>query len=336
MSLKYYSKLKSQVKCSEISIGKRSRSTCLRKMSSLISSMSCTEELPIDETLTVMHDRMCREMEASGKLCDYLMDAAEYLKTEDKTGWMARFQPTPTPITPPPKRRRISPNTVIHTPLPLCLQCKSDKVIEDVREGTYVCVACGLIQSRVVSMEAHAHCSWDALKNHQRVYIHRYSKIVYFGTVVRLLQGDSSPEITQGELSRLRVGVAGELTIDNLSRQLRLLGMSKKYRRHRWALLLKLGGVAIYKWDAETQLLMMKMFRKVEYYWRYYRKTVFSHRVTFFSYTTLVYYFLTHLKLQPKPLPSLLLKSLTLREKQRLAYNRMCEYTDFTQISYEQ
>ena len=273
-----------------------------------------------EETLSRLHENKCKEMEASGTLFDYLMDAMIYLKTQDLAGWQQHFQPAQPVETKTRKRLKMSPNTVLTTPLPVCMECKQDFVIEDVTYGQYVCVSCGLIQCRVVSMEAHAHCSMDALKNRSRVYIHRYSRISYFWTVLRLIQGETSPVIPDDTLSRLRAGVGGNVTSECVNKCLRTLGIAKKYRRHRWSLSRMLGGSPEYKWSPESTLMMLKMFRKIEYYWKYFSKTL-PHTPSFFSYPGLIYNFATVLGLNP-PM-SLLLKSTVLRQKQHDLYMQL-------------
>lgn len=283
--------------------------------------MSCMDEETIEETLTKLHEQKCQEMVALNQLYDYLMDSMQYLKTIDLEGWKTRFLPEPPPTA--NKRLKMSPNTVFVTPLPPCIECLEDNVIEDVVQGQMVCVSCGLIQSRVVSMEAHAHCSMDALKNRSRVYIHRYSRLSYFWTVLRLIQGETSPVITDVILSRLRAGIDGVPTGDKVKLCLRQMGLAKKYRRHRWSLARLLGGEAEYAWPSDVVLTMLKMFRKVEYYWNFYKKTVHT-RMSFFSYPSLVYNFLCDMGLHPEQ--SLLLKSLELRRKQQELYVKLQSY----------
>jgi hypothetical protein len=273
-----------------------------------------------EETLNLLHEEKCKEMEASGNLFDYLMDAMIYLKNQDLPGWQQHFQPAPLVVAPKAKRLKMSPITVLTTPLPPCIECLKDFVIEDVAYGQYVCVSCGLIQSRVVSMEAHAHCSMDALKNRSRVYIHRYSRISYFWTVLRLIQGETSPVIPDETLSLLRAGIVGDVTAESVNKSLRAVGLAKKYRRHRWSLSRMLGGKPEYAWTPESTITMLKMFRKIEYYWKYFRKTR-PKATSFFSYPGLIYNFTTVLGLHPPT--SLLLKSIVLRQKQHDLYMQL-------------
>lgn len=284
------------------------------------------EELTTEEMLNKLHEDKCKTME-SPELFEYLMTCAQYLKTGDLNGWMLEFMPEPVQPPAPVKRLRQSPLTAAVIPLPLCKQCKSDQVIEDVPRGQVVCIACGLIQQLGVFTADFAHCSYDTLKNGNRACIHRYSRVVYFVTVVRLLQGQSSPEITEEELSRLRVALDGNLDIDSMNKQLRKLGLAKRFRRHRWSLLVLLGGECPYYWDGRLVKKMAKMFRVVEFHWGRKRNRLFPGRKVFFSCTTLLYQFLTQLGLSPPT--TFLLKSDKLRKRQYDAYQQMCCYTGF-------
>jgi hypothetical protein len=252
-------------------------------------------------------------------LLDYLMDSLTFLKNQDLQGWKAKFlQTRPAP---PPKRIKMSPGTFTETPLPPCMECESTNVIEDIKEGIMVCVSCGLIQSRVVSMDARAHCTYEDIQNRPRVYIHRYSRISYFWTVIRLLQGDTSPIISADMLSRLQAEIVGTISVVTINDALRKLNVSKKYRRHRWSLLRMLTGIQEYKWSPEHIKIMLKSFRRIEYYWKYYKKSIPQAKKAFFSYTSLIYIFL--LELGEKPCNSLLLKTRNLREREFIMYNQL-------------
>ncbi len=84
-----------------------------------------------------------------------------------------------------------------------------------------------------------------------------------------------------------------------------------------------LGGVAQYAWQPDVILKMLKMFRRIEYYWKYYRKTLPS-MTSFFSYPGLIYNFIEVLGLEPPT--SLLLKSVVLRQKQQHLYTQLLAY----------
>lgn len=289
--------------------------------------MSCTAGRLSDETeeLTRLHEAQCEKMDST-QLLDYLMNCASYLKTGDLAGWKARFGAPP--AQPPVKRLRQSPATAPYIPLPPCVTCKSEEVIEDVTRGQVVCTSCGLIQLQGVFTGGVAHCSWDMIKNNTRVSIHRYSRVVHFLNVVRLLQADSSPMIPDDLICRLRAAIDGPINDKNVNAALRRLGLARKFRRHRWTLVVLLGGTCPYKWDACVIKTMAKMFRIVEFHWERKRKRVFPNRRVFFSYPFLLYQFLK--ELGQYACPSFLLKSLVLRERQYQSYTAICAYTGFT------
>jgi len=293
------------------------------------STLSCMVDRPLGETeLSTLHAAHCQAMDSTA-LLDYLMNSVVYLRTDDLDGWKKTFSPPPPPPPPPPQKRlRQSPATAPYIPLDLCVACKSEEVIEDVRQGQVVCTSCGLIQLQGVFTGGAAHCSWDMLKNATRVSIHRYSRVVHFLNVVRLLQADSSPTIPADLICRLRAAIDGPITDVSVNKALRLLGLARKYRRHRWRFVVVLGGVCPYKWKAGAVKLMAKMFRVVEFHWGRKKKRVFPDRKVFFSYTFLLYQFLKELGLPA--CSSFLLKSPVLRERQYQSYSAMCAYTGYT------
>ena len=131
----------------------------------------------------------------------------------------------------------------------------------------------------------------------------------------------SSPIITKETLSRLQAEIDGNVTVSKVNVGLRKIGLNKKYRRHRYAITRMLGGEALYKWDPVSVKAMLVKFRRIEYYWKHFRKKLFKHRCTFFSYPTMIYYFLE--ELGETPCESLLLKSVTLRGLQYSMYKQL-------------
>jgi transcription initiation factor TFIIIB Brf1 subunit/transcription initiation factor TFIIB len=298
-------------------------SSLKRKLST---SSSSSTETPIEETKTLnqLHEEMMAATD-SEKLLDYLMDSMQYLKHDDLVGWKAKFQPEPILPAKKQKRLRQSPAAAPIIPFEPCLECKSDQILDDVREGQVVCLSCGLIQTRVVFTADFAHCTYDQIRNTARVAIHRYSRVVHFLNVIRLLTGDSSPVIDDVTMNSLLLEVGGEKTFESVIRGLRKLGACVKYRKHAWRLVLMCGGACPYKFDAQDVMLMVKMFRIVEFWWEKKRWRVFPERKVFFSYKFLLFQFLHALKL-PAP-TDLLLKSPGLHKKQVSAYEGLSPYT---------
>lgn len=290
--------------------------------------MSCmADRVSAEIELTSIHEAHCKTMDSQA-LLEYLMNSMIFLKTGDLAGWKQMFTPPPLEPIPPKKRLRQSPCAAAYLPLPLCVSCKSDRVIEDVPYGQVVCTSCGLIQIQGVFTGGPAHCSWEMLKNSTRVCIHRYSRVVHFLNVVRLLQADSSPHIPEDLICRLRAVIDGIVTDKSVNKGLRVLGLARKYRRHRWRFVVVLGGVCPYKWSGAVVMKMVKMFRVTEFHWGRKKRVVFPTRKVFFSYTFLLYQFLKELGLSA--CPSFLLKSSLLRDRQFKSYSAMCAYTGYT------
>lgn len=264
------------------------------------------------------------------EMIEYMLSAVEFLRNDDLEGWKQEF--TPTESTPVIKNLRQTPVLAPVLPLPTCTGCGGDRVIDDVINGQYVCITCGLIQTLGVFTGGPAHCSMDRLKNVSRVYIHRYSRVVHFLTTVRLLQGDSAPVVSCEDMQRLRVEVDGGdglITVEKISRALRKLGLARRYRRHRYSLLGMMTGVNAPLYDGTFVLTMAKMFRRLEYYWNYHKKTIAPTRRVFFSYR-FVFYQLARQLGQELDATQYMLRSPKLNQLSLDSYARLCEYTGFS------
>jgi hypothetical protein len=265
---------------------------------------------------------------------DYLMDSMEYLKTGDLEGWKLRFQPK---VTTTNKRLRQAPSLAPVIPLPNCSRCDSQDVIDDVPQGQYVCVNCGLIQQQGVFMGGPAHCSMERLMNTARVHIHRYSRVVHFLTTIRLMQADSHPMIGEEDLSRLRLACDGSNrpTAEDVTKGLRKIGLARKLRRHKHTLVVLLGGQAPDIIDASIVLRMLKLFRRLEYFWGYHKEIITPGRRVFFSYPFVFYQFCHQLGQPQLTGPRHLLKNKKLSQFQFDSYERSCAYTGFQYFPME-
>lgn len=280
--------------------------------------------------LSALHDEMMEKLTGEEQL-EYLMNCLPYLKPTDIDGWKAEFAPELLPPKPlPPKKRRQSPVTALYCPFPLCTGCGKDEILDDVAKGTWVCCNCGLILQQGVFSGDSAHCDMDRLMNGTRVHIHRYSRIVHFKTMIRLMEGDSKPVMDEETLSRMRVELdGGPVTPDVVSRVLRKLGIARKYRRHRWRLTALLGGAQMPVFDASVIIPMYKMFLRLEYYWNFYHKTISPGRRVFFSYRFVFYQFAHALSRPDITGPHHLLKNEKLSQFQFDSYARASEHTGF-------
>ena len=269
-------------------------------------------------------------MSTTEEQLDYLLSSMTFLRDQNLSGWQAQFEEKKVEI--PIKRLRQSPSQAPIIPLPLCSNCHSDRVIDDVPQGQYVCTACGLIQQQGVFSGGPAHCSMDRLMNTARVHIHRYSRIVHFKTTIRLNQADSRPMITEDALSRLRLACAGsrQPDVSDVMQGLRKLGLARKLRRHKFTLLVMLGGKTPDVIAADVVFEMLRMFRRLEYYWNFYHDEIAPGRKVFFSYLFVFYQFAMQLGFAEHTGTHHLLKNKKLSQFQFDCYERACVYTGFT------
>lgn len=291
--------------------------------------MSCTGERTSEETLTILHDEKCKQM-PSDELIDYLIDSVPYLKTNDVSGWKKRFAPEiSVPV--PAKRRRQSPCAAIFTPLDPCVECKANTVFDDTRNGQFVCLTCGLIQSQVAFTADSAHCSYQRMRDMDCVYIHRYSRVVHFRAVISQITGQSNPEIDTETVTRIKE-IIGDRVVDCKAVALALneLGLSRKYRRHATSISIMLGGREKDEDEipADVYYPMIKMFLRVESSFNRKRKRVCPNRKVFFSYKFLLYQFLCQLGASRWAKKEYLLKGPSLLENQRRMYRDICDETE--------
>ena len=282
-----------------------------------------------DETLEKLHEQHLRNSE---NVYEYLMDAMPYLRTGDESGWKARFQPKPPEAKIIVKRLRQSPALAPVLPPTPCGGCKSENVIDDVREGQIVCLSCGLIQQLGVFTGGIAHCSYDQMSNTARVCIHRYSRVIHFMTVIRLGEGNSRPVVDSETLLHMQVDLVGENVDDcNVRKMLRRLGLSRRYRRHAAFFADKFGGERQREVPGTIVYAMAKMFRTLEFFHEKKHKRIWPNgRKAFFSYKFILYQFLHELGYESYTGRHHLLKSEKLLNVQRAAYTVACRYTGFT------
>lgn len=281
--------------------------------------------LTTEETLNSYHNKKCIETEASGTLFDYLMDCQSYLKTMDLEGWKKAFLPPPP--RPPQKRLKQSPLRAATIPEDPCKECESENVLRDVQNGQVVCLECGLIQSVGVSMACGAHSMSRESTGNRYVYIHLYSRKMYFHDIMRFCHGDSRPQIDIDRWVDMHINIDITDGIGGVEKYLKDNGLTTKLRRHKWSILQKLGGKPLLNVPPDKWLQMYRMFRIVEYYWKYYGKQICPGRKVFYPYYILIYQFGRALDLvMPE---SLMPRRLKDRIKHVESYRLMCKYTKF-------
>jgi hypothetical protein len=265
---------------------------------------------------------------------DYLLDCQEWLKTQDRTGWIKNFAPhlLITEPTQKPKKIRCSPTVRVFCPLPPCIECKSDEVINDVREGSVVCTACGLVQSiqgSVGENNGTATMSVDQMMNGSRYIVHRYSRVVYFRSFLLGIQGQTCPEVDANHLLMMRVLCAGYSVVDPsvVNKILRQLKIAKRYRRHRVSLALKLSNGKYKPQQIPGALFMdfLTHFRKIEYMWDHGGKSNMKERKVFLSYPYIFYQLCVHMDCMHLTGKHHLLKSTVLLNKLHLCYGRLAK-----------
>lgn len=289
--------------------------------------MNSTAEPTTAETLSTLHEAMCKQTEASGTLYDYLMNAQDYLKTDDLAGWKKEFAPEPTPPAKKQKRLKQSPFVAPIIPQDLCKECGEDAVLEDTANGQWVCLKCGLIQSLGVSMAWGAHSTSKEFTGNPYVYIHLYSRIMYFKDIVRFCHGESQPKITQELWDHMRANIDIASGVQAIETYLDQHKLTCLLRRHKWSILVALGGKPLLNFPPQARLIMNKMFRCVEYYWKYYGKIVCPGRKVFFPYYILIFQFASQLGLDPPR--SLLPVRKKGAEKHIESYRKLCVFTKY-------
>lgn len=257
---------------------------------------------------------------------DYLMNCQDYLKEGDVNGWKKRFAPessTENNSQTHTKRRRMSPDACIWTPLPPCKGCKSNDIIEDTMEGSTVCTACGLIQTTQVLGMGTANMSYEQLKNGKSKQVHQYSRVVYFRSFLMGLQGLTKPSVSPEELKSMQAISGGVSFVDEdvVIKILKKMKKTTKYRRHKYSIATMLNkSFTPVQIDSDVFFELLRLFRVVECHWQHGMKRKLGERRVFFSYPYVFYQLCHHLGVMEYTGPHHLLKNKELLNKQHYAY----------------
>jgi hypothetical protein len=287
---------------------------------------------PEDSSLEDLHEwkMTCLDSDSEAQM-SYLLSCQTFLKENDRSGWISHWAPDliTDPVEPAKKRLRMSPGSLIWSARAPCVRCKSKEIVEDVKEGSVVCTACGMIQDfQLLTSENGAHTSVDRKNAMDRFVVHRYSRVVYFRSFLQSMQGLTDPQYTPSDLLVLRQALGGLSVIspDDVQRALRVTNLTK-FRRHkeRLAEILSDGAYKAPVIPADVFYKLLKLFRRVEYYWEGGMKTVLKERRVFLSYPYVFYQLCFHLGL-----PSLSGSHHLLKSKPRLqllhkVYGRLCK-----------
>lgn len=287
-------------------------------------------------TLDHLHSTYLENLTGEDQL-DYLLICQDYLREDDVNGWKMRFAPDTSTETSEPvrqlKRRRMSPDAVVHTDYPPCLNCKHSRdIISDTAAGSVVCTACGLIQQLQQLQQGSANMSYDQLKNGTRKTVHQYSRVVYFRSFVMALQGRTRPNISGQQITDLRATCAGADFIDEwvVDDALKKLKLATKFRRHKYSLAARLNpeykNVFI---PAPIYFKMLTLFRVVECHWQHGMKRKLHGRRVFFSYPYVFYQLCYHMGYMQYTGSHHLLKSEELLNRQHYAYGCIAKVAGF-------
>ena len=290
--------------------------------------MSCLEDL---------HDAYLTSLPDSERM-EYLLNCVTYLSNQDVAGWKKRFQPvstetssvdpTTTTMEPKPKkRRRMAPSRVLWTPYPPCTECKSEEILEDHEQGRVVCMSCGMIQVTQLMGNASTNMTYEQLKNGPCTKIHYYSRVVYFRSLLMGMQALTNPQISKEELHALRVACAGisSPNVDAVAKQIRRLGMSSRFHRHRFTITLMLYPSYKPLYIAAVDFFaILKYFTRIEFNYIH-MKDCMNGRQSFFSYPYIFYQICYHLDIMHYTGPHHLIKDKGLLMKLHKSYKPIAE-----------
>jgi hypothetical protein len=264
------------------------------------------------DELTSLHEEHLSSL-LEDEIDEYLLDCQEYISAGDVAGWKERF--THSSLA-PVKRTRGSPSRVLNQTAATCVECHSSEVIDDVKQGQIVCTDCGLVQSHHIYT-----ATFQDTLHATPIRVHRYSRIVYFKSVLRSLMGDTRPQLVKDDIDKILTHLRTPITPDTIVVALKASGLDR-LRRHRVSLSLGFGGTGGLTVDATVYTQLLVMFRQVECAY-----TPAPKRRVFLSYPYLLYQFLYHHK-QPAP-KTLLLKCRHLLARQHKLYGPIAKKLDF-------
>lgn len=258
----------------------------------------------------------------------YLLDCQEFLKSGDLCGWKEKFRGPEEVTKPVSKKKRGSPSELFWSPNSTCGECHSSEVIDDIVQGQIVCTNCGLIQSlHLYTSEARPHVEAHA-QTASFTTIHRYSRVVYFRSVIQSLMGETSPVMSQEEVERLRSIYKEPFTPQRTLSVLKKTGLLR-LRRHcvRLTDVLSGGSFSPLVVEHEHFVSLLKKFRLVEYWFNNSSeiKELFGKRKVFFSYPYLFYQLCFDIGCMQYSGTHHLLKGKALLGKQHKIYGFLCK-----------
>ena len=248
--------------------------------------------------LETLHDEYMELLPTTQHL-NYLLGSSELLRNNNLDGWLKKFKPSmiePLPLPSSPKRRRGCQDIIFWIPQPKCEECKGE-TIEDVMEGCVVCIQCGLIQdSHVLVPDVHTNTSgiteWHTTKH----VVHRYSRLVYFRSLLAGLQGETTPTIST-EIVKIRETCQQFLRMRNnqqicvldVKNAIKLLKLPYRHVRHAVNITSTVSGKESVLLDltGAQQRKFLRLFRACESIWDS-KKEFKKERTYFINYTFLI------------------------------------------------
>lgn len=227
------------------------------------------------------------------KMMEYLLDASPYLKTGDLDGWLKHFKPSPPILPVQPKKRKASPMKVWGQEDSACTNCKQFTIVDDVAQGSVVCINCGLIAIfQQVDNKLKNIPYTDVIRGGAYV-VHRYSRLVYFRAIVKQFNGLTNPPLPEEDVNVMRRFYDGHHSHEHLKDVIQTRGLPRRYLRHVFTIQLLLDKNCILYIPADVYFEMCRMFRYVEHCWDHGFKI--PNRKSFFSYRLLYCQFAYHL-----------------------------------------
>lgn len=274
----------------------------------------------------------------------YQLENWDILRGGHLKQWLEKFTPHLLEPSAPIKRTRMSPNRVKYCPRPVCKECQGE-TIDDVFQGRVVCKMCGLIQSSsmlISDADINVFGIQHPLQTYSTSVIHEYSRIVYFVSVLNVLQGATQPTIPSCDYQKLQEKCM-ELCAKNRDRvtdvivraAIHLLRLPKRHLRHSYTLAGKIGSsnAGLLEIDGEDVSLLMKTFRIVEVEWDQKKELIFRRfkRKSFFNYRFLLGVLSERLNINTS-LFRLTLKTKKLQEAQLQMFDYVTKSIDFNGI----
>jgi hypothetical protein len=280
--------------------------------------------------LSALHRAYLRDVAALGDdaVTQYLLECLEFIKNDDLEGWKREFGDEGETPEPPKKRRRGAPSRKDYSPLPACTNCQATSLIEDYEEGQVVCTNCGLVNETQLLVETPPHLN-------QRIdarQVHRYSRIVYFRSFLLSVTGNTYPQLTEDERSRIKEGVEKIDTVTPTS----IMSLLKKLklhrlRRHRFYIAETFS--PLNKKYRPLNLAptlfrdMLRLFRRAELVWDKVKAKNAPNRKVFINYSFLQYQFCYQLGHPECTGPEFLIKCPKRLELLNKLYGKMCTET---------